>query len=233
LLTFDPQKAGREVSRQTAVRGHLTKRQEMKKIIVLILILFCFTNISLSQKKIDLQKYSLDTLSLLIDIFFVGPDNRQYKQELLNTFDIDGLNALTTSDSIYIFSLKQLPFKEEFGTDGNYENIFLNDSTINRLTSCTWIELNEIKLKKHCIILKIIRHKKINSVIINSVLFKFKITGRRNNSWTLNGHYAPKYKLKRERPLTQACFQAGAASGKVASVMDQAACFATYPPPRP
>jgi len=185
----------------------------MKKIIVLILILFSFINTSLSQKKIDLQKYSLDTLSLLINMFFVGPDNRQYKQELLNTIDIEDLNTLTSNDSFYIFSLKQLPFKEEFGTDGNYENVFLNDSTINRLASCSWIELNEIKIKKHCIILKIIRHKKINSVIINSVLYKFKITGRRNNSRTLNGHHAPKYKLKRKRTLTQAFFQAGLTPG--------------------
>lgn len=171
----------------------------MKKAIVLILILVSFSNILLSQNKIDLQKYSLDTLSMLTNMFFVGHNNLQYKQELLNTFQMDSLTTLTTNDSIYIFSLNQLPFKGEFATDGNYVNVFVNDSTIDKLSNCTWIELNEITLKKHCIIIKIIRHKKINSVPISSTLFKFKVTGKRNNSEILNGDYAPKYKLKRKK----------------------------------
>jgi hypothetical protein len=181
----------------------------MKKEVALILILFGIVNNLFSQKKIDLQKYSLDTLSLLTDVFFLGVENRQYKKELLNTFHLDSLNALTVNDSVYIHTLNKTSFKEEFATDGNYLNVFLTDSTISRLPNCAWIELYEIKLKKHYITLKIIRHRKNNFILKESVLYKFKITGGRNNSETLNEYYAPKYKLKSKRPITWVLRQAG------------------------
>jgi hypothetical protein len=169
------------------------------KYIIIISISFLFLTVH-SQNKYNLIQYSKDTLLLLDNLTFLGDDKMKFKSELLNIYHSEVLSRYKIKDTVYIYSLKNLPYKEEFLTDGNHINTYLFDTTINKISTCNWIELNEIKLFKHHILLTLIFHKRINFKDSETIIYKFKIIGRRNSSEEINGFYAPRYRLiKKEK----------------------------------
>lgn len=177
----------------------------MKKYILVIICCCVIVNVVNSQKHMNLETYSKDTIQLLTNVLFLGNGNEKYKHEMLNTYESDTINrniGINISiDSMYLFSLKNLPFNRPWLGDGEYLNVFLYDSIINTLSNCRWIEFEKIELKKHCIYLYFIVRTKINSQIIKAIEYKFKVSTNKNYHETLNEFYAPKYKLIKKRSI--------------------------------
>lgn len=154
------------------------------KYLLFVFFSFLLTNVLYSQKRIDIQIYSQDTLTILNDFTLIGLDNKKEKFDLLNSFD-----------STYIFLIDSLNYKQEFVTDGEYLNVFLFKGTIDKYSDCKWIEIKKIKLKKHCIFLKLLINNKNNHRIISSLYYEYKILFPKKSNLIVNDFYAPKYKL--------------------------------------
>jgi len=159
----------------------------MKTITILILNLCILINVTFSQENSHLPSLSKDTIAIASELSCWLQNLKN--SELINTAHSEIFDKIIghPDSSIYLYSGNAIPFKKEFSIDGCDLSVFVFPNTINKTSNCSWIEIKEIRLKKHRILLLLILHKKTSSETTISILYKFKITDHHK--------YGTQYKL--------------------------------------